>query len=210
MILSFLSDLFGSIFLLSLVFLMAIVVEYKFSLIGQILDVGHNIMSYLNPMNLFNQNKTIQGFENQLFETDNMNMINDRFGSNEKSKLSPGNAFSNSSEKLLSDFIPIQSDNEAQNAWSKIPSQTCLKHDDSEKLKPLANYYQRTNNYKRTHPDDCSAPFHEMLGTFYKPTLGIGQTIPSGLPLPGSIVSCNGSKSEIVGNASSFTQSLLE
>ena len=210
MILSFLSDLFGSIFLLSLVFLMAIVVEYKFSLIGQILDVGHNIMNHLNPMNLFNQNKIIQGFQNQLFETDNMNMINDRFGSNEKSKLSPGNAFSNSSEKLLSDFIPIQSDNEAQNAWSKIPSQTCLKHDDSEKLKPLANYYQRTNNYKRTHPDDCSAPFHEMLGTFYKPTLGVGQTIPSGLPLPGSIVSCNGSKSEIVGNASSFTQSLLE
>ena len=131
-------------------------------------------------------------------------------GTDSGSKLSPGNAFSNSSEKLLSDFIQTQSDNEAQNAWSKIPSQTCLKYDDSEKLKPLANYYQRTNNYKRTHPDDCSAPFHEMLGTFYKPTLGVGQTAPSGLSLPGSVVSCNGKKSEVVGNSSHFTNSISD
>ena len=210
MILRFLSDLFGSIFILSLVFLMAIIVEYKFNLIGQVVDVGNKTMYYLNPMNLFNQNKTIQGFQNQYTDSDHMNMINDRYGFNETSKLSPGNAFSKSTEKLLSDYIPIQSNNEAENAWSRIPSQTCLKHDDGEKLKPLANYYQRTNNYKRTHPDDCSAPFHEMIGTFYKPTLGVGQTAPTGLPLPGSVVSCNGSKSEVVGNTSDFTNSVSD
>jgi hypothetical protein len=222
MILRFLSDLAGSIFILSLVFLMAIIVEYKFGLIGQVVDVGNNVMNTLNPVNWFNMNNmnfgnmnnmnnmnfnNIQGFENP---PDVMNAINDAFGTNEQSKLSPGNAFSNSSEKLLSDFIPIQSDSEAQNAWSKIPSETCLKYDDGEKLKPLANYYQRTNNYIRTHPDDCSAPFHEMVGTFYKPTLGVGKTAPSGLPLPGSVVSCNGSKSNIVGNSSDFTKSLIE
>ena len=199
MVFAFLSDLFGSIVLLSIVFLLALILEYKYKYIGNFAENSNNILSSLNPFS------NIQGFTNPPTES-----VYEPIGNNTNSVLSPGNAFSNSNEKLLSDFIQTQSDSEAQNAWSKIPSQTCLKHDDGEKLKPLANYYQRTNNYKRTNPDDCSAPFHEMLGTFYKPTLGVGQTAPSGLPLPGSVVSCNGSKSEVVGNSSDFTNSLSD
>jgi len=111
-------------------------------------------------------------------------------GTDDVSRLSPAAAMSLSSEKLLSDFVDVPTEQEAQAAWSKIPSQTCLASDQGEQLKP-SGYYQRTNNYKRTHPDDCSAPFHEMLGTFYKPTLGVGATVPSGMPLPGGIVECN-------------------
>ncbi len=227
MILGFLNDLFGSVVLLSIVFLVAIIVEYRLGLIGQVVDFGNSFWTNINPMNWFqgaitnamtnaninnninnvdlNKFRTIQGFINPPIET-----VYEPSGKSESSTLSPGYSFSNSNEKLLSDFIPIQSDNEAQNAWSKIPSQTCLKHDDGEKLKPLANYHQRTNNYIRTNPDDCSAPFHEMLGTFYKPTLGVGQTAPSGIPLPGSVVSCDGSKIDIVGNISGFTKSISD
>ncbi len=199
MILGFLSELSILIIIFSALFILAIVVEYKYNLIGNMKDYTNNLLLGLNPFS------KIQGFENPVSDP-----MFDPYANNDYSKLSPGNAFSNSNEKLLSDYIPIQSNNEAENAWSRIPSETCLKHDDGEKLKPLANYYQRTNNYKRTHPDDCSAPFHEMLGTFYKPTLGVGQTAPSGLPLPGSVVSCNGSKLDIVGNTSNFTNSVSD
>lgn len=192
MIFGFLSDLLGSIVILSIVFLAAIILEYKYNLIG-------NAINYVNPF------IKIQGFTNP-----SSSDIYDPMGIHENTKYSPGNAFSASTEKLLSDFVPVLSDSEAQNAWSKIPSQSCLKYDDGEKLKPLANYYQRTNNYMRTNPDDCSAPFHEMLGTFYSPSLGVGRTAPSGIPLPGSVVSCDGAKSDIVGNSSRFTESISE
>jgi hypothetical protein len=112
-------------------------------------------------------------------------------GLDETSRLSPGPAMSLSTEKLLSDFVPVQANSVALKAWSKIPSQTCLASDQGERLKPSRSYYQRTNNYMRTHPDDCSAPYHEMLGTFYAPTLGVGATLPSGLPLPGGLVECS-------------------
>ncbi len=199
MILGFLSQLTTLIIILSSIFILAIIVEYKYNLIANMKDYTNNILLGLNPFS------KLQGFENPITDS-----VYEPSGIDDESRLSPGNAFSQSNEKLLSDYIPIQSNNEAENAWSRIPSQTCLKHDDGEKLKPLANYYQRTNNYKRTHPDDCSAPFHEMIGTFYKPTLGVGQTAPTGLPLPGSVVSCNGSKSEVVGNTSDFTNSVSD
>jgi len=130
------------------------------------------------------------GLEN--FESGSGNIDIAPLGKMELSVLSPGAAMSLSTEKLLSDIISVQSDQDADAAWAKIPSQTCLASDQGEQLRPSRSYYQRTNNYKRTHPDDCSAPFHEMLGTFYAPTLGVGASAPSGLPLPGGLVECNG------------------
>jgi len=32
------------------------------------------------------------------------------------------------------------------------------------------NYRQETNNYRRTYPDDCSAPRHELILDFYEST----------------------------------------
>ncbi len=32
------------------------------------------------------------------------------------------------------------------------------------------NYRQETNNYRRTYPDDCSAPRHEFILDFYEST----------------------------------------
>jgi len=155
---------------LSLVFLVGMILEYKYHWITQVL-----------------QKIGLENFESGSGEVDMAPL-----GTDDPSQLSPGAALSKSTEKLLSDFIPVQSDQTAEDAWAKIPSQTCLANDQGEKLKPSRSYYQRTNNYKRTHPDDCSAPFHEMLGTFYAPTLGVGATAPTGLPLPGGLVECNG------------------
>lgn len=155
---------------IGIVFLVGIILEYKFHWITQVL-----------------QKIGLENFESGSGEVDMAPL-----GIDDSSQLSPGAALSQSTEKLLSDFIPVQSDQTAEEAWANIPSQTCLATDQGEKLKPSRSYYQRTNNYKRTHPDDCSAPFHEMLGTFYAPTLGVGATVPTGLPLPGGLVECNG------------------
>jgi hypothetical protein len=155
---------------LSIVFLIGIVLEYKYHWMT----------------------KTLQMMGVESFESGSGTVDMAPMGMDDPSKLSPGGALSLSTEKLLSDFVPVQSEKDADAAWATIPSQTCLATDQREALNPSRSYYQRTNNYKRTHPDDCSAPFHEMLGTFYAPTLGVGATIPSGLPLPGGLVECNG------------------
>lgn len=90
-------------------------------------------------------------------------------------------------EKLLtSDTLSPFSQADGMENWSRMTSEKCLRTDAGEVLKPVGSFLQRTNNYKRTHPDDCSAPNHEFVGTFYKPHEGVGATPASGLPLPPS------------------------
>jgi hypothetical protein len=162
-------QLVGTAFTISLIFLIGMIMEYKYKYIT----------------------KTLKAMGVEQFESGSGNVDLPIPGFDETSHLSPGPALSLSTEKLLSDFVPVQDNSVALKAWSKIPSQTCLASDQGERLKPSRSYYQRTNNYMRTHPDDCSAPYHEMLGTFYAPTLGVGATLPSGLPLPGGLVECS-------------------
>jgi hypothetical protein len=90
-------------------------------------------------------------------------------------------------EKLLvSEALHPLSQTDAMENWSRMTSEKCFRTDAGEVLKPVGSFLQRTNNYKRTHPDDCSAPSHEFVGTFYKPHEGVGATPASGLPLPPS------------------------
>ena len=90
-------------------------------------------------------------------------------------------------EKLIASetLVPF-TEEEAVANWSRMTSEKCFKVDIGEKLKPVRNFLQRTNNYQRTHPDSCSAPNHEFVGTFYRPHEGVGATPASGLPLPPS------------------------
>lgn len=99
-------------------------------------------------------------------------------GDDEGSQLSPAIALSPLSEKLAG--VPTMSMEDAQKNWGKMTSETCYRTDIGETLKKTRNYDQRTNNYVRTHPDDCSAPNHEFLGTFYTPFEGVGRTPISG------------------------------
>ena len=166
----FLSQIVITTVVLSSIFILVMMLEYKY----------HYITQALQKIGL------------ETFESGSGEIDRPPSGVEDRSQWNPGAALSESTEKLLSEFISPQPESEAESAWGKIPSQTCLAVDKGEAMKPSRNYRQRTNNYKRTHPDDCSAPFHEMLGTFYAPTLGVGATVPSGLPLPGGLVECNG------------------
>ena len=40
-------------------------------------------------------------------------------------------------------------------------------------------YVQRTNNYRREYPDNCSAPLNEFVGAVYKP-VAVGAKVPCG------------------------------
>jgi hypothetical protein len=106
-------------------------------------------------------------------------------GASEPDQLSPGDAFSVSTEKLLSPILKPLGVLEAEAGWDKTTSQVCYQTDAGEVLKKTRNFLQRTNNYPRSYPDSCSAPFHEFLGTFYAPaTGGIGQTPAKGTNYP--------------------------
>jgi hypothetical protein len=108
-------------------------------------------------------------------------------GTEEVSDLSPGGARDPAMEKIIeSPGLPAMSVGEAESHWGEMTSQRCYKSDIGESLKPTRNYLQRTNNYIRSHPDDCSAPNHEFVGTFYKPFDGVGRTPAAGTHYPPS------------------------
>ena len=108
-------------------------------------------------------------------------------GFNESVSLSPGAARDSNTEKIIqSAGLPAMSVGEAEANWGKMTSQICYKSDIGEALKLTRNYLQRTNNYMRAHPDDCSAPNHEFVGTFYNPFDGVGRTPACGTDYPPS------------------------
>jgi hypothetical protein len=100
-------------------------------------------------------------------------------------RLMGAEAKSVTTEKLIaSDRLIPMSAEEADGYWGKMTSERCYRSDMGEALKPTRNFLQRTNNYPRSHPDSCSAPNHEFIGTFYKPHEGVGATPATGLPYP--------------------------
>ena len=112
-------------------------------------------------------------------------------GSEEISRLSPGGAADPATEKLVESVeLPAMDFTEAMSNWGSMTSEQCFKTDLGESLKPTRNFLQRTNNYRHVHPDSCSAPNHEFVGTFYKPKDGVGRYPPTGLPYPASTEYC--------------------
>jgi hypothetical protein len=113
-------------------------------------------------------------------------------GADDVSDLSPGAAMSPDTEKIIeSAALPAMPMAEAEANWGKMNSQTCYKSDIGESLKLTRNYLQRTNNYERKHPDDCSAPNHEFVGTCYTPFDGVGRIPDCGTNYPPS-TQCGG------------------
>jgi hypothetical protein len=112
-------------------------------------------------------------------------------GSDETSELSPGAAMSTSTETIVeSNKLQPMSIQQARSNWGEMTSEKCYRSDIGESLKKTRNYLQRTNNYQRSHPDDCSAPNHEFVGTFYTPFDGVGRTPDSGGDYPPSTQYC--------------------
>lgn len=112
-------------------------------------------------------------------------------GYDDITSLSPGGALNQSTEKLVESakLVPMTND-VAEGNWAKMTSETCYRSDIGESLKKTRNYLQRTNNYPHIHPDSCSAPNHEFVGTFYTPFDGVGRTPASGTKYPPSTQHC--------------------
>ena len=105
----------------------------------------------------------------------------------EGSALSPGLAMNPANEKLVeSAALPAMGTKEAEANWGALTSEKCFRADIGEALKPTRNFLQRTNNYQRAHPDSCSAPNHEFIGTFYTPFEGVGRYPSTGMNFPPS------------------------
>lgn len=51
---------------------------------------------------------------------------------------------------------------------SGVTSRSCYASDFQRLIELVGNNSQQTNNYKRESPDSCSAPFHELVLSFYK------------------------------------------
>jgi hypothetical protein len=49
-------------------------------------------------------------------------------------------------------------------------AQACYESDFANRIQLTGNYSQMTNNYRRKNPDSCSAPVHELVNNFYKPS----------------------------------------
>jgi len=112
-------------------------------------------------------------------------------GNEEESALSPAGTHDVNVEKILASAVPEMPTESALQNFGNMTSEKCYRSDIGESLKKTRNYLQRTNNYKRIHPDDCSAPNHELIGTFYTPFDGVGRNPASGTNYPKSTQPCN-------------------
>ena len=88
-------------------------------------------------------------------------------GITEMSSTSPGPADITNQRKpyhLLNGVLP---DADADKP-SGLTAQGCYSINFSTRFEKTKNYIQRTNNYKRAAPDNCSAPLSDLVDSFYK------------------------------------------
>jgi len=77
----------------------------------------------------------------------------------------PADIYNNQPYHLLGDEIPPPRVNES---ISCVNSRSCYATDFERMISKTGNYRQMTNNYKRSYPDSCSAPYQELVLNFYK------------------------------------------
>jgi len=80
-------------------------------------------------------------------------------------KPAPVNNDSHAPFHLLEDVMAPPRDKEA---LSCVTSRSCYATDFDAQQSKLGNYRQWTNQYKRSTPDNCSAPRQELVLNFYK------------------------------------------
>jgi hypothetical protein len=61
---------------------------------------------------------------------------------------------------------------------SALGAGECAAGDHARQLELGGQYVQRTNNYRRSYPDNCSAPLSEFVTAMYAPKAGVGITVP--------------------------------
>ena len=76
--------------------------------------------------------------------------------------------------------LPLSDVLKTATGLTKMNAKTCAATDTARQQELGGQYVQRTNNYRRDYPDDCSSLMSDFVGGFYAGT--IGATVP-----------CNGS-----------------
>lgn len=61
---------------------------------------------------------------------------------------------------------------------SSLTASSCAAQDRARQMEVGGQYVQRTNNYRRDYPDNCSAPLTEFVDSMYAPRDGVGLTVP--------------------------------
>ena len=61
---------------------------------------------------------------------------------------------------------------------SGLSASACDAQDRAREMEMGGQYAQRTNNYQRDYPDNCSAPITEFVDSIYEPRDGVGLTVP--------------------------------
>ena len=105
-------------------------------------------VDYVVPLSSSQLNKTVDGF------------------------LPDAAPFPEGQQALLKDFIPTEVGLTAFTAFD------CAAVDRTRQTEIGGQYVQRTNNYKRDYPDNCSAPLTDFVGAIYRPKDGVGMNVP--------------------------------
>jgi len=125
--------------------------------------IGLTALNYLGDPRF----RGIEGFENDY----------------ERSSLSPDVVETDPAHLLKSEIEMTR----PYNVIGTLTQQKCFEQDGHRLPEVMGSYIQRTNNYKHTYPDSCSAPFKELVGSFYAPREGsIGAPVPVGAKMPAS------------------------
>lgn len=73
---------------------------------------------------------------------------------------------------LLRDMMKVKT------GLSGLSASACDAQDRSREMEMGGQYAQRTNNYRRDYPDNCSAAITEFVDSIYEPRDGVGLTVP--------------------------------
>lgn len=101
----------------------------------------------------------LQGFSD--FDVKGKSEVNPDSGPANASLLQPRKPY-----HLLSDVLK----NAPRDTIGCLRAGCCNETDFEARTNLTGNYLQRTNNYKREYPDNCTGPLHEFTMSFYKTT----------------------------------------
>lgn len=115
--------------------------------------------SMLEPAVLLKEKDKREGFVN--LEVQGKNEVNSDSGPGPASLTQPRKPY-----HLLSDVLQ----DAPRDTIGCLRAGCCNETDFEARTNLTGNYLQRTNNYKRAYPDNCTGPLHDFTMAFYKTT----------------------------------------
>jgi hypothetical protein len=82
--------------------------------------------------------------------------------------------FPTGEQVLMKDTIKVQK----KVGLGNLSASSCAAQDRTRQAELGGQYIQRTNNYRRDYPDNCSAPLTDFVDSIYEPADGVGLTLP--------------------------------